>query len=209
MTELEAVPEPDVELVNKLRFLKAAAVISGDGTNEAAYITEVRKQARAWNAVDNFCKPFAFDDPDKPYTGIAFLVVCDMLLTGFDAPIEQVMYLDKKIREHTLLQAIARTNRVTKGKKRGYVVDYIGLTENLTDALTLYAAADEQQELAQGLKSIASEVPVLEERYQRLLQLFAEHKVMRVREFVECRRRCRCGACGGEAVERRKDPRRL
>ena len=92
-----------------------------------------------------------------------------MLLTGFDAPIEQVMYLDKKIREHTLLQAIARTNRVTKGKKRGYVVDYIGLTENLTDALTLYAAADEQQELAQGLKSIASEVPVLEERYQRLL----------------------------------------
>lgn len=59
------------------------------------------------NAVENFCKPFAFDDPDKPYTGIAFLVVCDMLLTGFDAPIEQVMYLDKKIREHTLLQAIA------------------------------------------------------------------------------------------------------
>jgi type I restriction enzyme R subunit len=108
-----------------------------------------------------------------------------MLLTGFDAPIEQVMYLDKKIREHTLLQAIARTNRVKKGKKRGYVVDYIGLTENLTDALTLYAAADEQQELANGLKSITSEVPVLEERYQRLLQLFSEHKVMKVREFVE------------------------
>ena len=185
LTELEAAAEPDVELIKKLRFLKAAVVISGDGTNEAAYITEARKQARAWNAVDNFCKPFAFDDPDKPYAGIAFLVVCDMLITGFDAPIEQVMYIDKKIREHTLLQAIARTNRVKKGKKRGYVVDYIGLTDNLTDALTLYAAADEQQELAQGLKSIASEVPVLEERYQRLLQLFTEHKVANVREFVE------------------------
>ena len=185
LVELGAAPTPDVELINRVSFLKAAVVISGDGTNEAAFITESRKQARVWNAVVNFCKPFAFDDPDKPYTGIAFLVVCDMLLTGFDAPIEQVMYLDKKIREHTLLQAIARTNRVKKGKKRGYVVDYIGLTDNLTDALTLYAAADEQQELAQGLKSITSEVPVLEERYQRLLQLFAEHKVAQVREFVE------------------------
>ncbi len=185
LAELEAVPTPDIELIKKVSFLKAAVVISSDGTNEAAYITESRKQARAWNAVDNFCKPFAFDDPDKPYTGIAFLVVCDMLMTGFDAPIEQVMYIDKKIREHTLLQAIARTNRVKKGKQRGYVVDYIGLTDNLTDALTLYAAADEQQELAHGLKSITSEVPVLEERYQRLLQLFAEHKVLQVREFVE------------------------
>ena len=175
----------DMELIRKLRMLKAAVVISGDGTNEAAFITEARKQARAWNAVDNFCKSFDFDDPDKVYTGIAFLVVCDMLMTGFDAPIEQVMYIDKKIREHTLLQAIARTNRVKKGKQRGYIVDYIGLTNNLTEALTLYAAADEQQELAQGLKNISSEVPVLEERYQRLLQLFAEHKVARVREFVE------------------------
>ena len=94
------------------------------------------------------------------------------------------MYIDKKIREHTLLQAIARTNRVKQGKKRGYVVDYIGLTENLTDALTLYAAADEQQELAQGLQSITSEMPVLEERYQRLLQLFADNKVVQVEAFV-------------------------
>jgi type I restriction enzyme R subunit len=181
IVQLEGETKPDLDLIKKVRFLKAAVVISSDGTNEAAYITEARKQAKAWNAVDNFCKPFDFDDPDKSYSGIAFLVVCDMLLTGFDAPIEQVMYLDKKIREHTLLQAIARTNRVKQGKQRGYVVDYIGLT----DALTLYAAADEQQELALGLKNITSEMPVLEERYQRLLQLFAEHKVAKVREFVE------------------------
>ena len=160
-------------------------MISGDGTNEAAYITEARKQAKAWNAVDNFCRSFDFDDPDKANTGIAFLVVCDMLLTGFDAPIEQVMYIDKKIKEHSLLQAIARTNRIKKGKKRGYIVDYIGLTENLTEALTLYAAADEQQELAEGLKSITSEMPVLEERYQRLLQLFVDHKVERIETFVQ------------------------
>ncbi len=184
LKNLKSAAVVDAEMVKKISFLKACVVISGDGTNEAAYITEARKQSKAWNAVDNFCKPFAFDNPDQPYSGIAFLVVCDMLLTGFDAPIEQVMYIDKKIREHTLLQAIARTNRVKKGKQRGYVVDYIGLTENLTSALTLYAAADEQQELAQGLKNISSEVPVLEERYQRLLQLFTQHKVAKVREFV-------------------------
>ncbi|NQV65866.1 MAG: type I restriction endonuclease subunit R, partial [SAR86 cluster bacterium] len=140
VTAMRAQPEPDEEKIHQIEFLKAAVVISSDGTNEAAWITEARKQSRAWNAVNNFCKPFAFNDPEQPYSGIAFLVVCDMLLTGFDAPIEQVMYLDKKIREHTLLQAIARTNRVKKGKQRGYVVDYIGLTHKLTEALTLYAA---------------------------------------------------------------------
>lgn len=182
---MRADPKPDQERIRQVEFLKAAVVISSDGTNEAAYITEARKQARAWNAVENFCRPFAFDDMDKPYTGIAFLVVCDMLLTGFDAPIEQVMYLDKKIREHTLLQAIARTNRVKKGKQRGYVVDYVGLTHKLTEALTLYAATDEQQELASGLKNITSELPVLQERYQRLLQLFSDQKVTGVQDFVE------------------------
>lgn len=182
---LKQAPNPDEVLIKKVSFLKAAVVISGDGTNEAAYITEARKQAKTWNVVDNFCRSFDREDPDKAYTGIAFLIVCDMLLTGFDAPIEQVMYIDKKIKEHTLLQAIARTNRVKRGKNRGYVVDYIGLTENLTDALTLYAVADEQQELAQGLKSIASEMPVLEERYQRLLQLFCDNQVLQVEGFVQ------------------------
>jgi type I restriction enzyme R subunit len=185
VTAMRAEPEPDEDKIRHIEFLKAAVVISSDGTNEAAWVTVARKQARAWNAVENFCKPFAFDDPDQPHSGIAFLVVCDMLMTGFDAPIEQVMYLDKKIREHTLLQAIARTNRVKKGKQRGYVVDYIGLTSKLTEALTLYAATDEQQELAEGLKSITSEVPVLQERYQRLLQLFSEHGVRQVQRFLE------------------------
>lgn len=181
---LKAAAVADPELIRRMEFLKAVVVISGDGTNEAAYITEARKQAKAWGAVENFCRSFDLDDPDKSMTGIAFLIVCDMLMTGFDAPIEQVMYIDKRIREHTLLQAIARTNRVKKGKTRGYVVDYIGLTENLTDALTLYAAADERQELAQGLKNITSEMPVLEERYQRLLQLFSANNVIDVKAFV-------------------------
>jgi type I restriction enzyme R subunit len=178
---------PDQELINQIGFLKPVVVISSDGTNEAAYVTQARKQAKAWNAVENFCKPFDREDHDKELTGIAFLIVCDMLITGFDAPVEQVMYIDKRIREHTLLQAIARVNRVAKGKKRGYVVDYIGLANHLTEALTLYAATDEQEELRDGLKNITSELPVLEERYQRLVQFFKAAGVTGVEEFVQGR----------------------
>ena len=175
---------PDAALIKRLSFLKTAVVVSSDGTNEAAFITHARKEAARMNAVANFCKGFDLDDADKEHSGIAFLIVCDMLLTGFDAPIEQVMYIDKKLREHTLLQAIARTNRVKKGKQRGYIVDYIGLANHLTDALTLYAASDELQELHDGLQNITSELPVLEERYQRLLQHFAELGVKQLKAFV-------------------------
>ena len=181
---MRADEEHDPEALKRLAFLKSAVIISGDGTNEAAYVTQARREAREMNAVENFCRSFDLDDFDKANTGIAFLIVCDMLLTGFDAPIEQVMYIDKKISEHTLLQAIARTNRVKKGKTRGYIVDYVGLTANLTDALQIYAATGEQQELMDGLKSITSEVPILEERYRRLIQLFEEHKVSDIEPFV-------------------------
>ncbi len=180
--EQKASSDPD--LLAKLKFLKTAVVISSDGTNEAAFVTHARKEAARLNATDNFCKAFNLDDPDAANTGIAFLIVCDMLLTGFDAPIEQVMYIDKKLREHTLLQAIARTNRVAKGKKRGYIVDYIGLANHLTEALTIYAATDELQELKAGLQDISSELPILDERYQRLLQHFDALGVKQIKQFV-------------------------
>ena len=158
-------------------------VVSSDATNELAVITEARKEAKRWNAVENFCKPFDFDDPDKDLTGIAFLIVCDMLLTGFDAPIEQVMYIDKQLREHNLLQAIARVNRVAKGKQRGFIVDYIGLANHLTDALSIYAE-DDAQDIQQGLKNLLTELPILEERYQRLLQHFRSAGVAEIEAFV-------------------------
>jgi len=74
---------------------------------------------------------------DPPET-LAILIVCDMLLTGFDAPVEQVMYLDSPLREHTLLQAIARVNRVAEGKTYGLVVDYWGVSSHLQDALAIF-----------------------------------------------------------------------
>jgi type I site-specific restriction-modification system R (restriction) subunit len=123
----------DINMVMVHKFMERAEalplVIASDSTNELAAITEARREAKRWNAVENFCKPFDFDDPDKELSGIAFLIVCDMLLTGFDAPVEQVMYIDKRLREHNLLQAIARVNRVTGNKHRGFIVGRQGHPE--------------------------------------------------------------------------------
>jgi type I restriction enzyme, R subunit len=175
--------QPDQELIRRIAFLKVAVVVSADPTNESAEITAARKEAKAWGAVENFCKPFDFDDPDKANTGVAFLVVCDMLLTGFDAPIEQVMYVDKRLKEHNLLQAIARVNRVAHGKQRGFIVDYIGLANHLTDALTIYADED-LEDLQHGLKDLTAEIPILEERYRRLLQHFQGLGVREIEAFL-------------------------
>lgn len=77
------------------------------------------------------------EDRSKWRPPLKILIVCDRLLTGFDAPVEQVMYLDKPLRDHNLLQAIARTNRPlpAMNKRTGIVVDYFGVFQNLEKAL--------------------------------------------------------------------------
>jgi len=177
-------PQPDVELIRRIEFLKAVVVVSSDAINELATVTETRQEARRWNAVENFCKPFDYTDPDKELTGIAFLIVCDMLLTGFDAPMEQVMYIDKRLREHNLLQAIARVNRVATGKQRGFVVDYIGLANHLSTALSIYTDED-AADIDEGLKNLLTELPILEERYQRLLQHFRSAGTADIEAFLK------------------------
>lgn len=181
------VSEPDFrdeELCRQIRFLQSVVVISGDGTNEAAVITDARKHARDVNAVDNFKRAFNYDDSEKVNTGVAFLIVCDMLLTGFDAPIEQVMYIDKSVKHHNLLQTIARVNRVAKGKSRGFIIDYIGLSNHLKQALSIYGSED-QEDLEDSLQNISVELPVLQDRYRRLINLFEENKVKNIEAFVE------------------------
>lgn len=100
---------------------------SGDPNSQDDDLTKYNtSKAEREKIIDSFKKP---ENPLK------FLLVCDMLLTGFDAPIEQVMYLDKPLRDHNLLQAIARTNRVYKNKGCGKIIDYYGITRNLYEAL--------------------------------------------------------------------------
>ncbi|WP_422489671.1 type I restriction endonuclease subunit R [Endozoicomonas sp. ALE010] len=102
------------------------------------------------------------------FCNIGLLIVSDMLLTGWDAPIVSTLYLDKPLKEHTLLQAIARVNRTRKGKNAGYIVDYYGVVEYLDDALKIYSG-DVQPE--QIWTDINSELPKLEAALQKVLDL--------------------------------------
>jgi type I restriction enzyme R subunit len=187
LADEQSKPDADSDLCRKIAFLKSAVVISPGETNESKNIVQARKYGESVNATENFKRAFDFDNPDKTNTGIAFLIVCDMLLTGFDAPIEQVMYIDKKIQDHTLLQTIARVNRVAKEKTCGYIVDYIGLAQHLKKALSIYSSDENeiQDDLQASLKDLTVELPILESRYQRLLQLFTENGVRRIQDFVE------------------------
>lgn len=180
ITKEQEKENPDSELIKQLQFIKTAVVLSSDNVNEDARVTKARKLSREMNAIENFKKKFNYEKPD---TGIAFMIVCDMLLTGFDAPIEQVMYIDKKVKEHNLLQTIARVNRVAKDKSRGFIVDYIGLANHLKYALSIYSE-DDQADILGQLKNINTEIPILEERYRRLLHLFTDKGVSAIEDFV-------------------------
>ncbi|WP_343685592.1 DUF6880 family protein [Asticcacaulis sp.] len=110
--------------------------------SEDAYIADIRKDLRAY-MLDRDAETTAIKAFSKKGTPLSFLIVCNKLLTGFDAPIEAVMYLDNPLREHTLLQAIARTNRVYDSSKQfGLIVDYIGITKKLDEALETYRSED-------------------------------------------------------------------
>ncbi|MEU8723250.1 type I restriction endonuclease subunit R [Streptomyces antimycoticus] len=100
---------------------------------------------------------------------IAFLIVKSMLLTGFDAPIEQVLYMDRPIQDAELLQAVARVNRPFRGKEEGRVVDYYGVLNNL--AVTLAAYQGEAPKL--GASRLSDGLPALEEAAY-LVELFLE-----------------------------------
>ena len=77
-----------------------------------------------------------FKDPNDP---LRLVFVCAMWITGFDVPECSTIYLDKPMRNHTLMQTIARANRVSEGKEAGLIVDYVGIFRNLQKALAIYA----------------------------------------------------------------------
>jgi type I restriction enzyme R subunit len=170
---------PDRDLLNALQF---AAIIS---PNPKAEQQDTRVDWSKWNNegqhdhyIDEFKKPLRHADVQQSST-LAFLCVRSMLITGFDAPIAQGLYLDRSIKNHELLQAIARVNRLYSAKGNGLVVDYYGIAQNLKDALSAYREADVQGALA----SIQDEYPLLADRHRRVVAIFeAEHCDLQDRE---------------------------
>lgn len=102
------------------------------------------------------------------------MIVVDKLLTGFDEPKVTVMYLDRNLKDHTLLQAVARVNRTCEGKDFGYIIDYYGVLRELDDALSIYSEYDEDDRnvFRDTLVPVSDKIAELPQRHSDLWELF-------------------------------------
>jgi type I restriction enzyme R subunit len=155
----------------KLRALEIAAVFSGNHNDPESWWQWADKDQQEV-FIQRFKRKFALAKTEKT-DPLSILVVMNMLLTGFDAPVEQVLYLDRKIIAHDLLQATARVNRTSGKKKCGYVVDYIGVARHLNEALGDYDGEDTEG----ALVDIALELPKLLDRRARAVAVFTSRGV--------------------------------
>ncbi|WP_275314961.1 type I restriction endonuclease subunit R [Tenacibaculum bernardetii] len=133
------------------------------------------------DATDNFKLPFGNENDTeksgkKQYDNTAFIIVSDMLLTGWDAPITSCLYLDKPLKEHNLLQAIARVNRSKEGKSAGFIVDYNGITAYLVQALEIFSGDIRPDDI---LKNLNEELPQLAMNHTKLVDFFKPMKIDR------------------------------
>jgi type I restriction enzyme R subunit len=147
--------------------------------HESAYVAPDERVSRFWKAMmdqygneANYQKSIvsrfkAEGDPE-------LLIVVDKLLTGFDAPRNTVLYICRSLGNHTLLQAIARVNRLFEGKDFGYIIDYYGILGELDQALTAYSELSEfdDADLEGTISHVMEEVALLPERHAQLWDLF-------------------------------------
>lgn len=162
-----------VRAADQLELLKAlefVPVISSDNNDDPTW-SQWTDKARQDATIEDFKKKLGM--PGEKSSPVAFLIVRTMLLTGFDAPIEQVLYLDRSIQDAELLQAIARVNRTATGKSVGLLVDYYGVGAHLQKALKAYAPEDAEDAIG-ALASIKDELPKLRDRHARVIAIFAQ-----------------------------------
>ena len=154
--------------LERIRRLKFAAVISALHNDKPIYKPWTQK-GKQGQQVKDFKKAF---NPEKGEGYTAILIIKDMLLTGFDAPLEQVLYMDRPMRGYALLQAIARVNRTYDKKDAGLVVDYYGLAQEIQAALEIYGDDDR----AGAFRPITDELPRLQARHRRVVALFESRR---------------------------------
>lgn len=159
--------------IDLLRKLKTDVVISGSH-NDALHLKAYSDESRHKATIKSFKLPFGGEEEGvKGDTGI--VIVNNMLLTGFDAPVEQVMYLDKIIVAHGLLQAIARVNRIAgAAKDKGFIVDYVGVGHHLKKALDNYDER-EQNEVIDVLSFPEEELRALRAAEAALMEWLKAH----------------------------------
>ena len=159
--------------LERLRAMRTAVVISGSH-NDPLHLKAHSDPSRHEASIKSFKLPF--EGEDEGVSGdVGILIVNNMLLTGFDAPIEQVMYLDKVVVAHNLLQAIARVNRVAgESKDKGFVVDYVGIGHHIRQAIDAYDER-EQKNIGDALSFPEDELRELEASFGAITDLLKKH----------------------------------
>ncbi|MHB8880886.1 MAG: type I restriction endonuclease subunit R [Thermodesulfovibrionales bacterium] len=172
IAELEKANPNKLDL-DQLRRMKTDVIISG-GHNDLPHLKAYADKSKHESSINSF--KMAFGSEDEGVTGdMGIVIVNNMLLTGFDAPVEQVMYLDKVIVAHSLLQAIARVNRVAgEAKDKGFVVDYVGVGHHLKKAIDTYDER-EQKEVLDALSFPEEELRELKASHAALMELLKKH----------------------------------
>ncbi|QWK13992.1 MAG: type I restriction endonuclease subunit R [Aquificota bacterium] len=169
-----------------LKRLKVAVVISASPNDDPnIYKREYTDENEHKKNIASFRLPFGAVTQDGLTGDVGILVVNNMLITGFDAPIEQVMYLDNILKDHNLLQAIARVNRVyNKNKSCGFVVDYVGVLKHLEEALAIYADED-IQEITQVVKNKSKSLDDLKSSHRLIEEFFKKHGIFNWRQDID------------------------
>jgi type I restriction enzyme, R subunit len=168
-----------------LNSFESKVIMSFDNKKDPIEFRELAvEEDKIKKAIEEFKLPFGNENEkslsgEKRFDNTAILIVSDMLLTGYDAPIVQCMYIDKLLKEHTLLQAIARVNRTKSGKEYGLVVDYAGITNYLTEALKIFSGDLETQDV---MTDIENEKTILENRHSKMVAFFNNIKIDRFKD---------------------------
>ena len=149
------------ETIDRLGGPESRVIVS-EGHNDPEHI-------KKWTPGDSEKSQYkeSFVDPNGE---VELLIVCDMLLTGFDAPVAQVMYLDKPLREHSLLQAIARVNRPFEEKTHGLIIDYYGVSDELKEALAMFSSKD----VDRAMVPVKDKQPDLEAAHNKAISFFED-----------------------------------
>lgn len=167
------IANPNKLNIDQLKKMKTDVIISA-GHNDLLHLKAYEDKSKHETSINSF--KMAFGAEDEGITGdMGIVIVNNMLLTGFDAPVEQVMYLDKVIVAHSLLQAIARVNRVGgENKDKGFVVDYVGVGHHLKKAIDMYDER-EQKEVIDAISFPEEELRELKVSHAAIMGLLKKH----------------------------------
>ena len=159
--------------LKRLKAMRTDAIISPKH-NDLQHLKAYTDPSKHEASIKSFKLPF--EGKDAGVSGdMGILIVNNMLLTGFNAPLEQVMYLDRVVRAHNLLQAIARVNRIAgEDKNKGFVVDYVGIGHHLKEAIDVYDQR-EQGEVIDTLSSPDEELRELQDSHAAIMELLKKN----------------------------------